>query len=243
MNHLALMTGVDLPVVELQLQLHQPRIKEISYLGEKEFFAGLGCLCVDKNLIQQDKTLLEKSTNFQIFMAIMKEPQENQKKQQALAALNLFFPQCKLFLTPRSLVLMEGEQSHVIDESNFEVIQQLLRTVCCLDRNQEGLPEYNPKGKKAQEIAEKLMKGRQRIAEQKAKEDGHGGSMFAQYISIITVGIASMSLNDTLELTVYQIYDLMERYSKYVNWDIDIRSRLAGAKADSPPESWMENIH
>jgi len=29
----------------------------------------------------------------------------------------------------------------------------------------------------------------------------------------------------------------------YTNWDIDIRSRLAGAKPDSQPDNWMKNIH
>jgi hypothetical protein len=38
-----------------------------------------------------------------------------------------------------------------------------------------------------------------------------------------------MSLNDMMNLTVYQLYDLIERYSLYTHWDIDIRSRLAGA--------------
>jgi hypothetical protein len=35
----------------------------------------------------------------------------------------------------------------------------------------------------------------------------------------------------------------MERYSLYMNWDLDIRSRMAGAQADSKPENWMKNIH
>ena len=46
-----------------------------------------------------------------------------------------------------------------------------------------------------------------------------------------------------MELTVYQLYDLMERYNLYINWDIDIRSRMAGAKNDKPIESWMKQIH
>lgn len=29
----------------------------------------------------------------------------------------------------------------------------------------------------------------------------------------------------------------------YVNWDLDIRSRLAGGKPESQCENWMKNIH
>jgi hypothetical protein len=38
---LALMTGVDIPIPELQLVLHQPTIEEISRLGEESFFVGI----------------------------------------------------------------------------------------------------------------------------------------------------------------------------------------------------------
>jgi hypothetical protein len=38
---LALMCGTDIPVPECQLIVHQPRIKEISYIGESDFFAGV----------------------------------------------------------------------------------------------------------------------------------------------------------------------------------------------------------
>ena len=37
---LAMMTGADLPVPECQLVIHQPRIEEIAYLGEEDFFIG-----------------------------------------------------------------------------------------------------------------------------------------------------------------------------------------------------------
>ena len=88
----------------------------------------------------------------------------------------------------------------------------------------------NPADAKAREIAEKLMRGRQRVAAQKGETNT---SIFSQYLSIITVGLHSMSLQDATELTMFQLYDLVERYMLYINWDMDIRSRLAGAKPDS----------
>ena len=52
-----------------------------------------------------------------------------------------------------------------------------------------------------------------------------------------------MALEDCMNLTLYQLYDLIERFSLYTNWDIDIRSRLAGGKSDKKPDNWMKNIH
>jgi hypothetical protein len=42
-----------------------------------------------------------------------------------------------------------------------------------------------------------------------------------------------MSLEDCMNLTMYQLYDLVERYMLYVNWDMDIRCRLAGGKPEN----------
>jgi hypothetical protein len=85
------------------------------------------------------------------------------------------------------------------------------------------------------------MRGRARVAAQKGGQNNV--SLFSQYVSTLTVGLSSMSMKDVMDLTVYQLYDLVERYMLYINWDIDMRSRLAGAKPDSPAENWMKNIH
>ena len=84
------------------------------------------------------------------------------------------------------------------------------------------------------------MRGRKRVAELNGSANA---SIFSQYLSILTVGLSSMSLQELMDLTMYQLYDLVERYQLYISWDIDIRSRLAGAKPDDRPDNWMKNIH
>jgi hypothetical protein len=46
-----------------------------------------------------------------------------------------------------------------------------------------------------------------------------------------------------MECTMFQLYDLIERYMLYIAWDMDARTRLAGGKPDSHPDDWMKNIH
>ena len=91
----------------------------------------------------------------------------------------------------------------------------------------------------AKEIAEKLMRGRQRVAAQSG-ENNH--SIFSQYLSVLVIG-TQLGFNELQTYTMYQIFDLMERYSLYTNWDIDLRCRLAGGKPDTQPDNWMKNIH
>lgn len=237
---LALMCGIDVPIPECKLILHQPKIKEIAFIGEQNFFTGAQCLNINKNMIAQGETLLADTNNFQIFMTVMTESSATDKKDAVKSLLELLFPNYKISFTPRSLIFLGSEISATIDESNFEALQAVVRQVLCLNSGQMDQQTFNPADEKAREIAEKLMRGRQRVAAQKGESNA---SIFTQYLSILTVGIPSMSLQNLMDLTMFQLFDLVERYSLYVNWDIDIRSRLAGGKPESKPDNWMKNIH
>lgn len=237
---LALMCGSDIPIPEIQAAVHQPKMKEIALIGEADFFVAIQCLNVDKNLLRQDKTLLQNTSNFQIFMTIMSEKETKDKKLATQQLLQLLFPNHNIMFTPRSILLQGKENSSTIDDSNFEFLQEILKQVFCVSNKNNQQAGFNPANEKAREIAEKLMRGRQRVAEQNGSANA---SIFSQYLSILTVGLSSMSLQELMELTMYQLYDLVERYQLYISWDIDIRSRLAGAKPDDRPDNWMKNIH
>ena len=128
----------------------------------------------------------------------------------------------------------------MIDDSNFEFLQAALSNICCMKTGPMDQQSFNPANAQAREIAEKLMRGRQRVAAQKGETNV---SVFSQYLSILTVGLHSMSMQNAMDLTMFQLYDLVERYMLYINWDMDIRVRLAGGKPDSQPDNWMKNIH
>ena len=239
-TRLALMCGTDYPVPECQLTIHQPRIKEISLIGENDFFTGIQCLCLNKSMFIKDESLLSTTNNFQIFMTIMNEKEAIDKKIAVQQVCTLLFPDDKVLFTPRSIMVSKNGNSILIDETNFEFLQSAISSICCLKTGPMDQQTFNPADKKAQEIAEKLMRGRQRVAAQKGESNT---SIFSQYLSILTVGLGSMSLQDITELTMYQLYDLIERYMLFVNWDMDVRCRLAGGKPDSQPDNWMKNIH
>lgn len=236
---MALMCGTDIPIVSLQTTIHQPRIKEIALIGESDFFVAIQCLNIDKNLLNQDKTILQTTNNFQIFMTVMQEKETRDKKKATQALLSLIFPNHKIMFTPRSIFL-QGQQNITIDDTNFEDLQAVIREVFCVSNKNNQQAGFNPANAKAKEIADKIMRGRRRVAEINGSANA---SIFSQYLSILTVGLSSMSLQELMDLTMYQLYDLVERYQLYISWDIDIRSRLAGAKPEDRPDNWMKNIH
>ena len=193
---LALMCGIDIPIPECQLTIHQPRIKEIAFIGEKEFFMGVQCLCLNKSMFGKDESVLDTTNNFQIFMTIMSEKQAADKKAAVQQVLTLLFPSLKATFTPRTLMLIGGEQPITIDEGNFEFLQAAISSICCLKTGPMDQQTFNPADAQARAIAEKLMRGRQRVAAQKGQSNV---SIFSQYLSTLTVGLNSMSLEDCME--------------------------------------------
>ena len=239
-KRLALMCGTDIPVPECQIIIHQPSIKEIALIGESDFFSGIQCLCLNKSMFVKDESDLANTSNFQIFMTIMSEKEAADKKFAVQKVCTLLFPKYKVSFTPRSIMIIGGETPIMIDENNFEFLQAAITDICCLKTGPMDQQAFNPADAKAREIAEKLMRGRSREAAQKGETNI---SIFSQYLSIITVGLNSMSLQNAMDLTMFQLYDLVERYMLYINWDMDIRRRLAGAKPENQPDNWMKSIH
>ena len=236
---LALLTGIDIPVPECQLTIHPPSIKEIALIGDKDFFIGVQCLCLYKSMFVEDKTGLSNVNNFQIFMMIMREKEAKDKKEATQKVLMLLFPEYKILFTPNSLLLQKESETIIIDANNFELLQEVLRQVFCMKNAPMDQTAFNPQGEKAREIAQKLQRGRDRIA---AERNDQNSSIFTQYLSTLSVGLR-LPLQSMIELTMFQLYDLLERYMLWVNWDLDVRTRLAGGKPDDRPDNWMKNIH
>ena len=232
---LSLMTGIDIPIPECQLILHQPSIMEIGLIGETTFFTGAQCLCINKSMYAQE---FPNASNFAIFTMLIQDERARDKKADVQQVLTLLFPDYQIMFTPRSILFNQEGETFIIDEGNFESLQEVLKQVFCLGAS--GQESFNPANNAAKKIADKLMRARQRVAAEKGTQTG---SIFTQYLSILTVGLDSMSLLELRNLTVFQLYDLVERFMLYTNWDLDARTRLAGGKPDSKPDNWMKVIH
>lgn len=242
-TRLALMTGVDIPIPELQLVMHQPTLKEISMMGEQDFFTAIHLLCMEKESLVQDRSLLQNLTNFQVLMKVMEQLKGTDQRASLVTLLSMIFPNFRPMLTPNSIIFnnLETKENILVDNNNFQFLQNTIKEVLCVNNIfQGGNIVYNPLNKRAKEIADKIMRGRRKVAELKKKSSD---SVIARYLSILTIGIHSMTLQDCMSLTLYQLFDLVERFTLYIQWDIDLRVRLAGGEPKGEAEDWMKNIH
>lgn len=233
-----------MPVPELQLIFHAPTIKDIAYMGEKQYFMAVQYLCLEKEQLVQDETLLLSMTNFQVLMKILEQTKDKDKKSAIITLLKLIFPDFSAAITKNSIILTMDDNDGptiLIDEQNFDIFQEVLREILCVNSLFQGENViYNPGNDRAKEIANKLMKGRRKVAEQKA---GNGNqSVLVRYISILTVA-QIITLEDCINCNMFQLFDLMDRYTKKTEWDTDRQVKLAGGKTEKQVESWMKDIH
>lgn len=240
------MSGVDIPIPELRLVVHVPTIKDIAYMGESQFFLAVQYLCLDKEALIQDETLLSSLTNFQVLMKVLEQSEDKEKKTAVIMLLKLLFPDYQPMITKNSIILAKigvNEDPILIDTNNFGTLQDILKVILCVNSVFQGDNiVYNPGNDRAKEIMNKIMAGRRKVAQLRSSENS-GQSVLTRYVSILTVGIQSMSIDDCVNLNLFQLFDLMERYSGYVEWETDLRVRLAGGKPDKQVESWMRDLH
>ena len=238
---LKLEAGIDIPIPELQLICHSPTVKEIALMGESDFFGAMQFLCINKEVLPQSETVLQTLTNFQILMKVLKESQDKDRKASLVTLLTLLFPDYQVALMPASINFMSEDDVIMVDNENFDLFQDVIKKVLCVDSLfQSDNVVYNTKSKKAQEIAEKIYKGRNKVAQIKAKEGS--GSILLRYLSILQIG-PRIPLSESVNFNLFQLFDTIERYTAYTEWDTDLQVRLAGGKPDKEVESWMKELH
>lgn len=242
-NELLYLSGNDIPLEKAQLNIHQPLIKEIAFLGEQSFYSGIELLKFDKNVLaDEDKVKLENKSNFDVLIAIMNEQNLTVQKQkmQMIMVLALLFPMYSIEIKTDKILLNKGEEYKEINNENYEDLKLIIKHMFCLDGEDNEGKDYNPAGKMAQDIANKLRKRHQRIAQEKNQNEKI--SILERYVSVLAVG-ENKDINSLLNYTVYQLFDELKRYQLKLAWDINLKAKLAGAKDLKDAEDWMKELH
>ena len=240
-NELLLLSGNDIPFIEAQITIHQPTIKEIAYIGEEAFFTGCELINFSKNILpEQDKMNLEDKTNFDILIAILRERNAVMQRNRNCVemVLALIFPWYTIDITSDAIVLEKEEERHLINNDNFETFKTIFNMMFSFSKDETR--DYNPSGDLAKQIAEKLKKRHQKLAE--LKEGKKKIDILSRYVSILAVG-EHKDMNSLLNLSVYQLFDEFERFKLKMNYDIYFQAKMAGAKDLKEVEDWMKDIH
>ena len=239
-NDLLLLSGNDIPFVGAQLTIHQPTIKEIAYIGEETFFSACELFNFSKNILpEEDKVLLEDKTNFDILIAILREQNAVMQKNRNCIelVLALLFPGYENQIVDDGIILRKEDQEHKIDNNNYEEFKLIVNAMFARDKKESMT--FNPSGKLASKIADKLKKRHQKLTKDQPIQKI---DILSRYISILTVG-QKKDMNVFLNYTIYQLFDEFKRFELKSGYDIYVKAKMAGAKDLKEVEDWMQDIH
>ena len=209
-------------------------------LGEANYFLALQIFKMNKKQLHIESPEVN---SWSILQQSMGQKIEGVKDTRALISnfLQLFFNE-KINFGPRSIIIQAKDEIKNIEPEDFEGLQGIVSTLGGADLLSPQEEQFNPKNKRAAEIAEKMKKARKRLAQVKALENGTAGKtnngFLARYIRAIAIA-TSNSLEDVCNMTLLQLNTLMQTYLAYEAYDLDVRSRLAGAKSDKELVHWM----
>ena len=247
MNELLLLSGSDIPFPEARVTIHQPTLKEISYIGEKTFFMGCGFLDFSKNLLNQsDKNRLADCNDFDILMSIIINSDKTVKNtvESAMLVLSLIFPlyEVKVRKDKVAIILTKDNQEFEVNRGNFPVFKEIIVSMFNLKMTGSTSDSYNPSGDMAKRIAEKFKKRHEQLS--KLKENTNlekDVSILSRYASILAVGLQK-NLNELMQYTVYQLYNEFQRFQLKMQWDAYVQARMAGAKDLEEVDNWMIDL-
>ncbi len=244
------MSKRDIPYESAQLILHQPTIRQISYIGENNFFKGCQYLNFSKKSLQtKDKVNLEKVSDFEVLMTILRS--NDLAVQEVKICLQqvflLIFPDYKVIFLPTSILfsrkIQEGFEEHSLTKENFEGFKNIVSEMFCLKyiQGENGQNGYNPGGPQARMITQKIMEGRNKVAKLKGKTDKANVQVLYRYISILAVG-QQKDINQLMNYSLYQLIDQFRRFKMREDQEMVIRLRLAGAKDVQSVPNWMGDL-
>ena len=247
---LALISGTDIPFRQGGLIIHQPILKEISFIGQDAFFTGCQYLNFSKQILrEQDKKHLGNLNDFEILMTIIKKDDIAIKRIKTCMelVLLLLFPNYKISFLPRSIMLTrkidQNLQRHLIDENNFQVFKEMIAQIFCLKQTKNTL-KYNPGGPQARALVQKFKKRQEKLARLKSRgqQEEQSISILSHYVSILAVG-QKKDMNSLLQYTVYQLFDEFQRFKRKESFDIYVQAKMAGAQDLEEIDNWMGDIH
>lgn len=241
-NELLYQSGQDIPFLEAQLIIHNPKIKEIAVIGESSFWTGCQFLNFSRDSLKpEDKSRLSNQTDFEIFMSIMNSKDRAKYKVDTRMVLTLLFPTYEFEFSNKEILFKKDNFKASLNNMNFEGFKEILNEMFGLGGASKG--KYNPADGMAAKLAERFKEREAKLAKLKGQNITESDiSILSRYVSILSVG-ESKDKNELMNYTVFQLKDELERFQLKQNFDITLEAKMAGAQDIEEAKNWMGNLY
>jgi hypothetical protein len=216
---LTLISGVPVFLKELGISILQPKIKDIAILGERKFFKSMSYF-----FLEPKKMNLEKDVSaFDLFLLLFSQDVSIQREIADFLILTIEGLEEVKFFDSILIIIVSGHEC-IIDEPKFSLIKESLSQIFKINESADN--SSNPANEAARKIAEKLKRRRELLS----TKGSEGEQVLANLLSILATGSNSISMEQCLNLTIYQVYNLIERFNLYTQYNIQIQSMMQGAE-------------
>ena len=240
--------GWPVKVNNCNIAVSQPSVKDICAFGEDNFLMGVQIFTgIERTVspIKEGNSRLAMLEDFQVLMVILNE--DDNLKRDMLEFFKLIFPEYNVRFDPGCISFLIGDNKRIVGQinpMNFEEFKNTLQTLF-LPKGSESAQDYNPANDAAARIAEKLKRGNQTRQQLALEEDKGTGSLFTNYVSILSVGM-NISLESLFNYTPFQLYDTFIRYSKKIAFDLYQKiatTPMMDVSKMKEPDNWMDNLY
>lgn len=236
-----LMSGAPIYIPSLELLIHQPRLYEIALIGEEQFYKSLSYFKIKKELIlniiqdESEKANFAHITDYDALRIIINNEPEIEKDMLMIFKMIIKDLRAVKFNDGFLFISTELGQQYIINDESFSVIKDILYQIFNLEDKEK---EFNPASKAAEDIVDKIQERRRKLSNLQGKKDQ---SVLGDFVSILAIGLKSLDINTILNLTLYQIFNIMKRFGMYNQYNIQIQALMQGAE-DLELIDWLQKI-
>lgn len=252
---LNLLAGDSIPFIDMS-DVNKPKvignihpftvgdIKSIG--GEHVFNSYLGVLTINKERISKGKNgevnPMPDLTDFELTYLLC-EMDDFGFKELYLNAISFIFRD-KVNICDRGFYVGELRQNKIINNTNYHELSEIIKVQNCLTKPNSKLIQDNPGSEKARELLEKRRQLREKLNKIKNKDNENGEPLtFSDLISILCSNGNGINIFNVWDLSYYAFNDQFNRMKMFEDYQVDIRSILAGADPKEVDiKHWMSRI-
>lgn len=232
---LKLLSGESIEVDEGIGSVKPLTIREIINYGYTDYLMRLNIITLEiEDFIPEDDNELGLNV-FDLMIHIGGEVTKELEN-----ALSLFFKDVVEVDPDLQLIVVgEEENTRMINRDNFDKVREVIKWQNGINKFGEDDPEQED-SEAVRKIKEKLKKGREAV--DKAKREEEEGEMdLSDIISAVSTKSNSLNKLNVFDLTIFQLYDEFKRLDLIDQYNINIKSMLAGAK-DVKLKHWSSKL-
>jgi hypothetical protein len=244
---ICLQSGIEIELKQYGVKLHQPTILEIALFGEEEFFYSLRLLfggnlkkiqssLADSIIGEEEKELILGLSDAKLLKIAYEVVQTETRTISNF--FKLAFPDFEILVKHDYLFLVNREKSFILilNEEFLESLKEVWNEIYCVPVLLKEKVELKPSSDKAKKIAAKIAKSREHDS---SLEPEKLSSVFGYYMSKLSTISKTISIKDSVNLTVYQLLDQFSQNLALLEHQTGVAAAIAGSKGEI--KDWLKD--